>query len=159
MSSNTLTKNLIENKDWFISEFSNITEENKFLEELANVSIYGTEQNQNYEGVKLTLIGKGLYANSRKEIYFRNEAWHVYNPPIDLSTLDIQNEFILNVSKKSFEEKNIPEDVVDERYRKAIEKEVINFITNQLLQYQLKTKSSGKEIEMLLNKDVEIANL
>ncbi|MGC7165116.1 Mbov_0399 family ICE element protein, partial [Metamycoplasma hominis] len=84
MSSNTLTKNLIENKDWFISEFSNITEENKFLEELANVSIYGTEPNQNYEGVKLTLIGKGLYANSRKEIYFRNEAWHVYNPPIDL---------------------------------------------------------------------------
>ncbi|MHA3888440.1 Mbov_0399 family ICE element protein [Metamycoplasma hominis] len=159
MSSNALTKNLIENKDWFISEFSNITEENKFLEELANVSIYGTEQNQNYEGVKLTLIGKGLYANSRKEIYFRNEAWHVYNPPIDLSTLDIQNEFILNISKKTFEEKNIPEDVVDERYRKAIEKEVINFITNQLLQYQLKTKSSGKEIEMLLNKDVEIANL
>nr|WP_228846863.1 hypothetical protein [Metamycoplasma hominis] len=27
------------------------------------------------------------------------------------------------------------------------------------MQYQLKTKSSGKEIEMLLNKDVEIANL
>nr|WP_228846860.1 hypothetical protein [Metamycoplasma hominis] len=79
------------------------------------------EQNQNYEGVKLTLIGKGLYANSRKEIYFRNEAWHVYNPPIDLSTLDIQNEFILNISKKLSKKKH-REDVIDERYRKAIEK-------------------------------------
>ncbi|MDC8914656.1 Mbov_0399 family ICE element protein [Metamycoplasma hyosynoviae] len=155
---NKLTKNLMENKDWFISEFTNINDENKFLQALANVSIYGTNENNNYEGVKLTLIGKGLYANSKKEIYFRNEAWHIYNPPIDLSKIDIQDNLTFNISKQTFEGKNIPEEVADENYRKAIENKVLNFINFQLLEYKNKTKQNGKEIEMILDKDLEIDN-
>ena len=158
MKSNKLTKNLIEGKDWFIQEFTNINDETEFLNKLAKVSLYGTNENNLYDGIKLTLIGKGLYANSKKEIYFKNEAWHIYEPPIDLSKLDIRDNFTFNISKQTYEGKNIPEEVADENYRKAIESQVLNFIKHQLLDYQKKTKALGKEIEMELGKDLEIAN-
>ena len=158
MKSNKLTKNLIEGKDWFIQEFTNINDEEEFLSKLAKVSLYGTNENNLYDGIKLTLIGKGLYASSKKEIYFKNEAWHVYEPPIDLSKLDIRDNFTFNISKQTYEGKNIPEEVADENYRKAIENQVLNFIKHQLLEYQNKTKALGKEIEMELGKDLEIVN-
>lgn len=120
--------------------------------------VFNKNENNLYDGIKLTLVGKGIYANSKKEIYFKNEAWHIYEPPIDLSKLDIRDNFTFNISKQTYEGKNIPEEVVDENYRKAIENQVLNFIKHQLLEYQKKTKALGKEIEMELGKDLEIAN-
>ena len=159
LNDNSLTKNLIKERDYYIYEFTNINDENSFLNELARVSILGTENNKTYKGIKLTLIGKGIYANSKKEIYFKNEAWHIYEPPIDLNSLNITNELVLNISKKFFENKNIPEDVVDQKYRNAISNAIITFINNELNNYKNLTKANGKEIEILLNKDIKINNL
>ncbi len=94
----------------------------------------------------------------KKKYILENEAWHIYNPPIDLSKIDIQDNLTFNISKQTFEGKNIPEEVADENYRKAIENKVLSFINFQLLEYKNKTKQNGKEIEMILGKDLEIAN-
>lgn len=156
MSSVSHTKNLVKNKDWFIKEFSNINEETDFLDELSKVYIYNSPEFENYKGVKLTLLGKGKYALSKKELYFRNEAWHIYEPPIDLSKLKFEKEHLyLKINKDDFATesefveingKKEPNpkyndsyiDSWNDRYIAEIESEIFKFLHEQLDKYTYK---------------------
>lgn len=152
---NPKLKGIIQNQDWYIEEWKNQALEEEWFNKLATVSIYGSDENKTYEGIALTFRGKGKYLLSTKKIYFRNEAWHIYDPAIDLETLDIAKEFTLNVSKQMFWAKYKTDEQIDADFRKYLKAEVIRLIKEELAKYN-KTHV-GQEIE--LDKDIKIANL
>ncbi|WP_027333078.1 Mbov_0399 family ICE element protein [Mycoplasmopsis gallinarum] len=160
LKNNLQTKNLIRNEDYVVLPLdSSLLNKQRFYENLAKVKLYTDEDFADYRGVKLLLKGKGKYANSEKEIYLKNTAWHEYNPPIDLSTLEINDYFEFELNKADFVEEGLFSWEIDKRYRDAVENKVRELIETELLNYQNKTRNEGKEIEIWLDKDVYIDKL
>lgn len=163
LSENKQLKGLKLGIDYIIEEFNDAKTKENWFNKLANVSIYGTEENKRYKGIALNFKGlvriqsdgqKFDYSKSHKTVYFRNEAWHYYEPPVDLKTLNI-NDLSININKKDFEASYRNENQIDLLYRNAIKAKVINYVQNSLKTYNY--EHDGQEIE--LGKDVKFENL
>lgn len=146
----------IENNDWIIDEWSSELKKNQWLRKLAKVKLKSDFDYKTYNGITLTLKGINSYYNPQydKQITFKNSAWHVYNPPIDLNTLDIKDNFEIDIDKYNLLNTFISIDHYKEVIKHAIKYEIVDLIKKELINYKNKYN-----IEIILDKDVLISNL
>lgn len=141
-----ITENEI-NGGWVIANWNTPESEKRWLDRALKVYIKDiNEPDDDGKGWTFTLRGTGKYINHSITFNLKNSAYHVYYPPIDLSSLDIQKHFKIEMGK------NISND--SKELKEKIRNKLIGLIEEQFDLYKNKTG-----IEMLLNKDIKVEGL
>lgn len=136
---------ITENKGWKIKEWSLQETKKRWLKKALNVKLKTDSDFDEYKGIKFTLSGDGKFSNLEKILYIKNTAYHVYFPPIDLSGLQIQNNFEIDVGRNHSTNNN--------EVQRIIKEKLYSLIQEELDKVQDTTKKP-----IILNQDVKIQN-
>ncbi|QSB07365.1 hypothetical protein JS510_02530 [Mycoplasma tauri] len=136
-------KSNIDDGDWYIKEWNTKENTEAWLDEALNVVLFDSDNFNDYKGLEFTVSGKNKFSNQSKKFYLKNNAWNIFYPPIDLSVLNINKQFTIDIGANYSEDSK-------EVYKK-INEEVLNIINKEF--------DSLENNKLKIDKDIFIENL